>query len=123
MKRALILGVLSGIAAAAAPAYTAGLQPGQFDVTPAGSTKPTASVCVSDLLALYQIGHGPDRCRYFTVSQSAKEIRVSYECADGSGLLNIKSVTPRSGNLMASGVNGTTPYKRRMVIRRTGDCR
>lgn len=108
---------------AAGPVYTAGLQPGQFDVTPLGASKPTTSVCMADLTALYRVAHGPDSCRYFTVEQRAQSTRVSYECAGGSGILTVRAVTPRAANLTASGVSGRTPYKRSLVARRTGDCR
>lgn len=121
--KGLALSLAGAAVMAVAPVYTAGLQPGQFSVTPLGQAQPTNSVCVSDLLALYRVAHGPDRCRYFTVSQEATSTRVSYECAGGSGIVTVKAVTPRAANITASGVRGRDPYNVQLVARRTGDCR
>ena len=117
---ALPLLALTGIGASAP--YTAGLVPGQYDVTQAGKSG-TRSICVSDLGPLLQLAHGPDQCRFFPVLQGRDRTRVSYECTGGSGLVSLVAVTPRTAEITASGVRGATPYKTRLTARRSGDCR
>lgn len=117
-----MLGLAACAVVAAAPVYTAGLMPGRYSVTPVGGTSPVGSVCVSDLDELYRAAHRSDGCRYFTAVRSGSAARVSYECADGSGLLTIRSVTPRTANVTASGVLARAPYKRQLIVRRTGEC-
>ncbi len=108
---------------ASGPVYTAGLTTGQYALREVKGRAPPRSVCVADLNALYRAAHGEDRCRYFTVEQKPDRIRVSYECAGGSGQLSVRSVTPRSANVTAQGVRGDQPYAVALVARRTGDCR
>lgn len=104
------------------PSYTAGLSAGQYALTATGG-RTVANVCVGDLRPLLQAAHGADDCRFFTVSQSSRATRVSYECDGGSGLVDLKTVTPRSAVLQATGVRGRSPYSMRVNARRSGDCR
>ncbi len=117
-----MLGLAACAVVAAAPVYTAGLMPGRYSMTSVGAKSPVGSVCVSDLDELYRAAHRSDGCQYFTAARTARSTRVSYDCADGSGLLTIKAVTPRTANVTASGVLERAPYKRRLVVRRTGEC-
>lgn len=113
----------SGLAlAAGGPVYTAGLTPGNYALTASGG-RVAPAVCVSDLRALLQAAHGPDQCRFFTASETATSTRVTYECANGSGLADLKALTPRSATVSASGVRGSSPYRMRVSARRTGACR
>ena len=120
--RAGIIAVCGLALAAGGPSYTAGLTPGEYALTATGG-RVAPAVCVSDLSALLQAAHGPDRCQFFTASQAATGTRVTYECANGSGLADLKTLTPRSALVSASGVRGRSPYKMRVNARRTGACR
>ena len=117
----LLVGALALVAAG--PVYTAGLVPGQYSLRDVKGSAPARSVCVADLDALYRAAHVSSGCRYFTIERTPDRIRLSYECADGSGLLSLRSVTPRSANVSAQGVRGGQPYAVALVARRTGACR
>ena len=121
-RRVAAAGVLALVLMADGPTYTAGLSAGQYALSATGG-RTLASVCVGDLRPLLQAPHGADDCRFFTVSQRPNGTRVSYECAGGSGLVDLKTVTPRSAVLRATGVRGRTPYSLRVNARRVGDCR
>lgn len=118
----LVLPLFALTAAGASSPYMAGLMPGRYDVTQAG-TGGTRSVCIADLGVLLQLAHGPDQCRFFPVLRNPDRTRVSYECAGGSGLVSVVAVTPRTAEVSASGVRGSTPYKVRLTARRSGECR
>ena len=121
-RRAVAAGVLAFALMADGPVYTAGLTPGQYALQASGG-RTAASVCVGDLRPLLLAAHGADDCQFYTVNQRANGTRVSYECAGGSGLVDLKSITPRSAVLQATGVRGTSPYKMSVNARRIGDCR
>ncbi len=123
MRRAVLLGLASAAIAAAAPVYTAGLTPGRYALVTAKDRAPAGSVCVGDLTSLYRAVHQSSDCRYFPVAQAADRTKVSYECADGSGLLTLHAVTPRAANVAAQGVRRGEPYAVALVARRTGACR
>lgn len=120
--RAALLGAAALTLLASGPVYTAGLTPGLFALKATGGSV-ASSVCVGDLRPLIQAAHGADSCRFFTVNQRSNGTRVSYECDGGSGLVDLKAVTPRSAALRATGVRGSTPYSIRISARRTGECR
>lgn len=120
--RAALLGVAALTLLADGPVYTAGLTPGLYALkATAGTVEP--NVCVGDLRPLIQAAHGPDSCRFFAVNQRSNGTRVSYECDGGSGLVDLKAITPRSAALQATGVRGRTPYSVRISADRTGACR
>ena len=121
-RRLTLLGVFALALMADAPTDTAGLAPGEYALRATGGPV-LPSVCVADLRPLLQAAHGADECRFFTVEQRSRGARVSYECDGGSGLVDLRTITPRSASLTATGVRGSSPYSVRISARRVGDCR
>ena len=119
------LGLLAVPGVAQTPGPLASLETGLWQLRSIGGSGPetTRSVCIRNPSQLLQLRHGGRSCPSRTLSQSATDISVRYECpGNGWGQTSIHVETPRLVRVDTQGIQGGSPFHRIYEARRTGPC-
>lgn len=122
------LAIAGGVATAAlvGPATLtafARIEPGQWQLKPLDSDRPSRALCITDPRPLVQFGHGSARCTHTVLVNDANVATVSYVCPGaGHGQTTVKVATQRNFNLETQGILGGAPFDESYEARRIGDC-
>lgn len=107
------------------PGALAALETGMWQLRSIGGSGPqaTRNVCVRNAAQLLQLRHGSRGCPSRTLSQSATDVSVRYECSgNGWGQTSIHVETPRLARIDTQGIHGGSPFHQVYEARRTGAC-
>jgi hypothetical protein len=122
---------IAGMAAAQKPAIPATsmqalhqLEPGQWELRERTQGGEVHRLCVADLEQLLQFRHGRASCKRFVVSDTARELVVTYDCgAAGSGRTVLRAETARLAQIQTQGIADGAPFAMALEARRVGTCR
>jgi hypothetical protein len=123
--------MIAGVAnAAPAPASVPSMQalhqlePGQWELRERGEGGEVRRLCAADLEQLLQFRHGRASCKRFIVSDTQRELVVTYDCgAAGSGRTALRTETSRLAQIQAQGIADGAPFEMALEARRVGICR
>lgn len=110
-------------AQAAAPQALQALETGEWELRGRGEGAETRKLCISDLRQLLQVQHGKGLCRSFTISDSAHDVTVTYDCAAaGNGRTDLRVETNRLVQIRSQGISQGAPFAFAAEGRRVGTC-
>ena len=127
MRGWMILGLAiaapAGVAAAAMPQALAKVAGGLWEISGAPGTQGPVRQCVFDVLKLAQYEHRGKPCTRSVISDSPREMTISYKCgAAGFGRSDIEVVTPRALTINTQGISDKLPFNYTLLARRVGEC-
>ncbi|WP_336974279.1 hypothetical protein [Sphingobium aromaticiconvertens] len=100
------------------------LEPGQWELRERGAGSEVRRLCVSDLEQLLQFRHGRASCKRFIVTDTPRELVVTYDCGvSGSGRTALRTETSRLAQIQAQGIADGAPFEMAVEARRVGICR
>lgn len=100
------------------------LEPGEWELRERGTAGKVRRLCVSDLEQLLQFRHSRASCKRFIVSDTPRELVVTYDCgALGSGRTALRVETSRLAQIQAQGIANGAPFDMAEEARRVGICR
>lgn len=119
--------MIAGVASAApTPTMKAlhQLEPGQWELRERGAGGEIRRLCAADLEQLLQFRHGRASCKRFIVSDTLRELVVTYDCGvSGSGRTALRVETARLAQIQAQGIADGAPFDMAVEARRVGICR
>lgn len=99
------------------------LEPGQWELRERGVEGKVRSLCATNLEQLLQFRHSRASCKRFIVSNTPRELVVTYECgASGSGRTALRVETSRLAQIQTQGIADGAPFDMAVEARRVGIC-
>lgn len=118
--------IVAGMASAAStPTMRAlhQLEPGQWELRERAQGGEVRRLCAADLEQLLQFRHGRASCKRFIVTDTPRELVVTYDCGvSGSGRTALRVETSRLAQIQAQGIADGAPFEMAVEARRVGIC-
>lgn len=99
------------------------LEPGQWELRERDVKSGVRRLCATNLEQLLQLRHSRASCKRFIVSNTPRELIVTYDCgASGSGRTALRAETSRLAQIQTQGIADGAPFDMTVEARRTGIC-
>lgn len=120
---AMMIAMAASAANAPPPTALRALETGEWELRERGTDGEARKLCVTDARLLLQVRHARNSCKSFVVSDTARAVTVTYDCATaGNGRTALRVETARLVQIDSQGVADGAPFAFAMEGRRIGAC-